>query len=87
MGRSIDADALIEAFDPSHDCDWYTPSIIETIKEQPTAYDPEAVTQQLKEKAFPDFEEEYTCNGGLLLHYDDVIEIVRNGGVKNDIRS
>ena len=34
--RLIDADALIEAFDPDHYFDWYTPSIIETINEQPT---------------------------------------------------
>lgn len=34
--RLIDADALNAAFEPDHDCDWYTPSIIETINEQPT---------------------------------------------------
>lgn len=55
---------------------------IEMVEKQSTAYDLEAVMKELKEKAFPDFEEEYTCNGGLLLHYDDVIEIGRNGGVK-----
>lgn len=57
-------------------------TIEQALDAQPTAYDPEEVVKQLKEKSFPDFEEEYTCNGGLLLHYDDVIEIVRKGGVK-----
>ena len=32
----ISRSALIEAFDPEHYFDWYTPSIIETINEQPT---------------------------------------------------
>lgn len=34
--RLIDADTLIEAFDPDHYFDWYTPNIIETINEQPS---------------------------------------------------
>jgi hypothetical protein len=34
--RLIDADSLIVAFEPDHDCDWYTPWIIEKINEAPT---------------------------------------------------
>ena len=34
--RLINADSLIEDFDPEHYFDWYTPSIIETINKQPT---------------------------------------------------
>ena len=34
--RLIDADLLIESFDPEHYFDWYTPSIIETIENAPT---------------------------------------------------
>lgn len=36
MDDLISKSALIEAFDPEHYFDWYTPSIIETINEQPT---------------------------------------------------
>ena len=36
MSDLISRSALIEAFDPEHFFDWYTPSIIETINEQPT---------------------------------------------------
>lgn len=36
MSDLISRSALIEAFDPEHYFDWYTPSIIETINEQPT---------------------------------------------------
>ena len=34
--RLINADSLIEDFDPEHYFDWYTPSIIETINKQHT---------------------------------------------------
>lgn len=34
--RLIDADSLIVAFEPDHDCDWYTPWIIEKINDAPT---------------------------------------------------
>ena len=34
--RLIDADALIETFDPQHYYDWYTPSILENIDNAPT---------------------------------------------------
>ena len=34
--RLIDADELIIAFEPYHDCDWYTPWIIKKINEAPT---------------------------------------------------
>lgn len=36
MSDLIRRSALIKAFDPEHYFDWYTPSIIETINEQPT---------------------------------------------------
>ena len=35
MSDLISRSALIEAFEPEHDCDWYTPDIIETINKQP----------------------------------------------------
>ena len=36
MTRLIDADILIEDFNPRHSVDWYTPWIIAKINEQPT---------------------------------------------------
>ena len=78
MGRMIDADKAIFELGAS-DRDIYCRYHIE---EQPTAYDVEVVVKQMKEKAFPDFEEEYSCNGEQLVWLSDVLEIVRNGGVK-----
>ena len=48
----------------------------EIIKEQPTAYDVEAVVKQIEE-FYPDAEH-YVFSGAIT----DIIEIVRNGGVK-----
>ena len=56
--------------------------IMKFIEKSPVAYDPEEVVKQIKEKAFPDFEEEYTCNGEQLLYLSDVLDIVRKGGAK-----
>ena len=95
MSRLIDADLMVEVIKNIQDHmrevnkkpvpvdarEIFT-LFIEMVEEQTAAYNPEAVVQQLKKKAFQDVEKEYTCNGGLLLHYDDVMEIVRNGGVK-----
>ena len=47
----------------------------------PTAYDVEQVVKELKEKSFPDIEEEYTCNGEPLLYLAETIDIVKCGGV------
>ena len=37
----------------------------------------ERILERLKEVAFPDFEEEYTCNGSELLFLSDAIEIIK----------
>lgn len=44
----------------------------------------ERIVERLKEKAFPDFEEEYTCNGEELLYLSDAIEIAKEEGGMND---
>ena len=36
MARLIDAEKLIEAFEPEYHVDWYTPWIIDEINKQPT---------------------------------------------------
>lgn len=35
------------------------------------------VVEALEENAFPDFEEEYTCNGAELLFLSDAIQIIK----------
>lgn len=56
-------------------------TVIDFIKDYPTAYNVDKVVKELKEKSFPDFEEEYTCNGELLLYLAETIDIVKGGGV------
>ena len=58
--------------------------MIEAVKKQPTAYDPDKVVEQLEDRS-----EEY--NSGVRLHgkpeemlTDDAIEIVKGGGVDAD---
>lgn len=48
MSDLISRSALIEAFEPKHDCDWYTHWIIKGIEGQPTAYDVDAVIEKLQ---------------------------------------
>lgn len=84
MGRLIDADAFLQNL---INCDIGRKSlekVIEAVKKQPTAYDPDKVVQQLEDRS-----EEY--NSGVRLHgkpeemlTDDAIEIVKGGGVDAD---
>ena len=57
--RFIDADELIIAFEPYHDCDWYTPWIIEKINEAPTV---EAVPVVRGKWLYNDFIKEWECS-------------------------
>lgn len=97
MGRLIDADLLMQNYDLESATKYGNKTaqqqehsygtmmmyeIADMIEDAPTAWDVEAVVRQIKEKAFPDFEEEYSCNGEQLVWLSDVLEIVRNGGVK-----
>lgn len=89
MGRSIDEDELVEEIKslkivldgkdifPTAAKD----TVLRIISEQPTAYDPDKVVEQLEERS-----EEY--NSGVRLHgkpeemlTDEAIEIVKGGGV------
>lgn len=82
MGRLIDADKLDGYILTKHG-ESNKVLCSKSIADVPTAYDVEAVVKQMEEKAFPDFEEEYSCNGEQLVWLSDVLEIVRNGGVSN----
>ena len=92
MGRLIDSDEIEKKLeeilcepDYQHTGENWSVGVSlaqSAIYDIPTAYDVEAVVKQIEEKAFPDFEEEYSCNGEQLVWLSDVLEIVRNGGVK-----
>ena len=80
MGRLIDADAFLQNL---IDCDIGRKSlekVIDAVKKQPTAYDPEKVVEQLEKVAFERYEND-GMGGERVVNLDDVIEIVRGGGV------
>ena len=84
MRKLIDADIFLQNL---INCDIGRKSlekVIEAVKKQPTAYDPDKVVEQLEDRS-----EEY--NSGVRLHgkpeemlTDDAIEIVKVGGVDAD---
>ena len=84
MGRLIDADALLKHFEMIQEqenaigLDFV--AITDEIKEQPTAYDVDAVVEQISRSAF----ERYGnpgMGGEKVVNLDDAIEIVKGGGV------
>lgn len=84
MGRLIDADALLKHFEMIQEqenaigLDFV--AITDEIKEQPTAYDVDAVVEQISRSAF----ERYGnpgMGGETVVNLDDAIEIVKGGGV------
>ena len=77
MARLIDANKL-PIYTATHQ------ELIMAIQDVPAEYDVDKVVNQLILKSFPDFEEEYSCNGDLMLFLSDAIKIVRNGGDAND---
>lgn len=77
MGRLIDADALKKQIHCAYSDDL---EILEKIDEQPTAYDPDKVVEQLDEVAFERYGND-GMGGERVVNLDDVIGIVRGGGV------
>ena len=84
MGRLIDADALLKHFEMIQEqenaigLDFV--AITDEIKEQPTAYDPDKIVEQISRSAF----ERYGnpgMGGEKVVNLDDAIEIVKGGGV------
>ena len=99
MGRLIDADKLLEETRRDRDyarkngfLDMYYERqvLIDRIKSQPTAYDPEKVVEQLEElkslvpvnRILDDIVNEKPKELGMLIAYSKAIEIVKVGGVK-----
>lgn len=85
MGRLIDADKsktdLEKAISKNEDMDCLdflrAASVIDA---QPTAYDPDKVVEQLEEVAFERYGND-GMGGERVVNLDDVIEIVKGGGV------
>ena len=89
MGRLIDADKLLEETRRDRDyarkngfLDMYYERqvLIDRIKAQPTAYDPEKVVEQLESlsNAEADY---YSASSNDVIDRDNAIEIVKGGGV------
>lgn len=91
--RLIDADALLKHFETIQEqenaigLDFV--AITDEIKEQPTAYDPDKVVEQLEElkslvpvnRILDDIVNEKPKELGMLIAYRKAIEIVKGGGV------
>ena len=80
MGKLIDADAFLQNL---INCDIGRKSlekVVDAVKKQPNAYDMDKVVEQLEKVAF-----ERCGNDGMggerVVNLDDVIEIVKGGGV------
>lgn len=78
MGRLIDADKFKWKVIASHTGSGVIKLI--AIDEVPTAYDPDKVVEQLEKVAFERYEND-GMGGERVVNLDDVIEIVRGGGV------
>ena len=78
MGRLIDADKFKGKLIASHTGSGVIKLI--AIDEVPTAYDPDKVVEQLEKVAFERYEND-GMGGERVVNLDDVIEIVRGGGV------
>lgn len=84
--RLIDADALLKHFETIQEqenaigLDFV--AITDEIKEQPTAYDPDKVVEQLEKEKNPLYREDGSLMGKrTVIRIDKVIEIVKGGGV------
>ena len=98
MGRLIDEGELIKVLEERATneaiCGYMTAydvtnSIIDEVNEQPTAYDPDKVVEQLEElkslvpvnRILDDIVNEKQKELGMLIAYRKAIEIVKGGGV------
>lgn len=98
MGRLIDEGELVKVLEERATneaiCGYMTAydvtnSIIDEVNEQPTAYDPDKVVEQLEElkslvpvnRILDDIVNEKQKELGMLIAYSKAIEIVKGGGV------
>ena len=57
----------------------YKKMVIDTIKNQPTAYDPDEVVKELENASWEE------TDISTVIYIDDAIEIVKQGGVSDDV--
>ena len=57
----------------------YKKMVIDTIKNQPTAYDPDEVVEELENASWEE------TDISTVIYIDDAIEIVKQGGVSDDV--
>lgn len=89
MGRLIDADSLIKVLETykfgaiSNDAEreYVKETVLQFVKEQPTAYDVDAVVKELEEYKIKRSDDS-VYGVGVLNGYVEAIDIVREGGVK-----
>ena len=80
MGKLIDADAFLQNL---INCDIGRKSlekVVDAVKKQPNAYDMDKFVEQLEKVAFERYGND-GMGGERVVNLDDVIEIVKGGGV------
>lgn len=77
--RLIDADRLMDSLRGNFLID-VTPELEEAIAKQPTAFDKEKVSKELKKCRVYQFQG--MLPDGRVCHFSDVIEIVKKGGIE-----
>ena len=96
MGRLIDADALLNEFNPDSDALIYNILARMRIAKQPTAYDIDKVVEELENNSFITVKNEevktkrkdipsYISVEKEVVLLKDAIEIVKQGGVSDDV--
>ena len=81
--RLIDADALLDEFykNTPYGCGFVGIKYVDDlIKSFPTAFNVERIIQQIDLKSF-----DYYTKSGAVIDVDDACDIIRKGGIPNDI--
>ena len=82
MNDLIRRSDLIEMLTNENEREYTKEAVLQFVQAAPTAYDVDKVVKELKKESFPDFEEEYSCNGQQMVFLYDAIKIVKDGGGK-----
>lgn len=80
MGRLIDAGLILDNLSGHLESMKDYDAVKDVINNMPTAYDPDKVVKQLEEVAFERYGND-GMGGERVVNLDDVIEIVRGGGI------
>lgn len=86
MNDLIRRSDLIEMLTNENEREYTKEAVLQFVQAAPTAYDVDKVVERLEKKDFPDYEEEYSCNGQQMVFLYDAIKIVKDGGTNNKRR-